>query len=254
MSSRNCLIAAAFVVGFQISTLPALGGTLGNSFKGVELGMSLDRFMQTEFPDRRRPPAGKTEIPRSYRTKCDQDNGTLRRCWFEAWGQPAAPVCNKDMDGIIAHLRMTHRATSQEGPFTEAGANQWANERCHRRIDVGYGGSAPSFGSNVTYLFFNNRLMMIQIEISPDEVDQLIPKLIEAYGKPTATSEPLVQNAFGASFKNQIVGWANDEILVIVKRYDGRADRGFFSYTHKATSAQFNAQKAEANSSAAKDF
>jgi hypothetical protein len=256
MSNRASWIALAVVAGLQLFAAPALAGASENSFKGIELGMSLDRFMQTEFPDRHRLLAGHTTIPRSFRAQCGPARGKTRECWFEAWGG-LAPTCKKDMPAIIEHLRMAHKAASKyldKGPFTEEGARQQAYEMCYMRIDVGYGGSSPSYAGDIRYLFFANRLMRIDINIKPAEVDRLVPQLVGAYGEPAANDEAVLQNSFGATFNNQIIQWDNGQTTVLVKRYDGRTDTGHFSYTHKATAGRYQADKVEANSDAAKDF
>ena len=259
-----CAVTIICAVLYSVSDT-ALADTKGRyTFKGITLGMSMSSFRHTDFPDKglvihdvmRMP----TKPPRTYRTNCRESmwGDGLTDCWFEASSEEYTLTCKMDIDGIIAHLRMSHKLASRyesnPEPFTIRGAHQWINKECFRRVDVGFGGKPPSFNSNITYMFHNKRLLQITIEIGRNEAPSLIPKLIAKYGKPTSDTKPIMQNAFRATFENRVVRWDNGQDEILVKRYDDDLRSGHFSYTHLPTWNQYQAYNKRQTEKNAKDF
>ncbi len=224
------------------------------AFKGVTLGMSIGEFRDLAFPDAGRPPAGGKFVPRVYRTSCGPPMDRIERCWFEAWNESYPPVCKLDADGIERHVRKVNRTIRRWTNTNKELTVEDVDNMCFARIDVGYGGRPPEFGSDISYRFHGGRLMEIDIRVRPGDVDLLYPKLVIAYGPPTMKSMPVESNRLGAKFQNLVAEWRSDEDVIILKRYDGHTDIGQFTFIHRPTVAQYQSGTARATRDAAKDF
>jgi len=240
-------------LGFGLLHTPAvLSAEKQFAFKGVSLGMLIEEFRSLDFPDAGRPLFGGKSAPKAYRTSCEPIMDRIQKCWFEAWNETYPPVCGLSDDGIEQHIRKVNRTIRR--PANEQLTTEGIRNMCFDRIDVGYGGRAPEFDSDITYYFHGGRLLEINIHVRPGDVDLLHPKLIIAYGPPTTESMPIEGNSFGATFQNLVVEWYGDESSIILKRYNGHTDIGQFVFVHRPTTALYEAGTVQATLDAAKDF
>lgn len=118
------------------------------AFKGVTLGKSIGKFRGLAFPDAGRPAAGGEFMPRAYRTNCGPLMDRIERCWFEAWNESNPPVCKLDAEEIRQHVRMVNRTIRRTTNTYKELTVEGVHNKCFARVDVGYGGRRPEFGSD----------------------------------------------------------------------------------------------------------
>lgn len=245
----------AMIVGLAVSNAaPSHAAGKKLAFKGVAVGMSIGEFRKLAFPDAGRAPARVKRLPRAYRVNCGREMDRIKECWFEAWNETNPPVCKKNAKEIKEHVRMVNRVSRRWNVRKKELTARDIVEMCFARIDVVYGGRGPEFGSDISYRFHSGRLMQIDIRVRPGDADILYPKLVVAFGVPTKRSTPAMRNRFGATFQNLVAEWRGNEGMIILKRYDGHADIGRFSFVHRPTARLYRAAEARATRKAAKDF
>lgn len=118
------------------------------------------------------------------------------------------------------------------------------NHPCHQTASdaLTYAGRPVS---KIIASFSSNRLMSVSVHFEPSEFDAISSAMKEKYGKPSNSDEHVVQNRYGAKYKNERYIWATPGGMVSVDKYFGKIDESAVTLTSNEHIAEMAAERAE---------